>query len=175
MCGVGTIPFLGAGWFPDVFWIGGEVEADAMEQVQENLRCMRRSFSGPTGGAQSAAGAAACAWDCQALPLRDATVDVMVVDMSVPSSCVLQNQLAMLSVACLMSKCLRRTTSCRAADWFRNIMACLCHTFITKYLLLASNSRTGRTGFLCIVTRIVLPLNLTDQRSSLGAEFTVIN
>lgn len=85
MCGVGTLPFLGAGWFPDVFWVGGEVEEDAVEHVRGNLRSLRRSLESPKSGgegvAQVAAGAGACIWDAQSLPLRDGTVDVMVVDM----------------------------------------------------------------------------------------------
>lgn len=85
MCGVGTLPFLGARWFPDVFWMGGEVEVDAMEYVKGNLRSLWRSLAAPETGGRiaipTAVGAAACGWDTQALPLRDGTVDVMVVDM----------------------------------------------------------------------------------------------
>lgn len=68
-----------------MFWIGGEVEVDAMEYVKGNLRSLRRSLAAPKAGGrsaiQTAVGAAACGWDAQALPLRDGTVDVMVVDM----------------------------------------------------------------------------------------------
>lgn len=89
MCGVGTIPFLGARWFPDVFFIGGEVAVDAMEHVKGNLRSLWRNLKatkaceGDEVGveAQTTVGSAACAWNAQALPLRDGTVDVMVVDM----------------------------------------------------------------------------------------------
>lgn len=80
MCGVGTLPFLGAGWFRDVFWMGGEIAADALEHVQRNVQSLRRSLAEPAGVVEGA-GAAACAWDVQSLPLRDGTVDVMVVDM----------------------------------------------------------------------------------------------
>ena len=77
MCGVGTIPFLGAGWFPDAFLMGGEVDITALEHVRQNAEALRRLHAEPGG----AGGAAACAWDAQLLPLRDGTVDVMVVDM----------------------------------------------------------------------------------------------
>lgn len=83
MCGVGTIPFLGAKWFPDVFWVGGEVDPGAMAHVHENMGSLRRVMAKTDGFGitQTGAGASAIAWDCQALPLRDATVDVIVVDM----------------------------------------------------------------------------------------------
>lgn len=80
MCGVGTLPFLGASWFRDVFWMGGEIDGDAMKHVQRNVQSLRRSLAGPTGSI-AAAGGAACQWDVQSLPLRDGSVDVMVVDM----------------------------------------------------------------------------------------------
>lgn len=78
MCGVGTIPFLGAEWFPDTLLMGGEVDVVAMGHVQQNLQSLRQQ-SGPKP--PRPVGAAACAWDAQSLPLRDGTVDAMVVDM----------------------------------------------------------------------------------------------
>lgn len=77
MCGVGTIPFLGASWFPKVFLLGGEVDDDAIDHLRGNGRSVRRS----TGPTRAAGAAAACAWDAQCLPLRDSSVDAMVVDM----------------------------------------------------------------------------------------------
>lgn len=77
MCGVGTIPFLGTGWFPDVFFAGGEIDAEALGHVKQNALFLRRAHAEPPG----AVGAAACAWDAQSLPFRDGTVDAMVVDM----------------------------------------------------------------------------------------------
>lgn len=78
MCGVGTIPFLGAEWLPDVFFVGGEIDETAMEHVKHNAQSSRRSASGML---RRGVGASACAWDAQALPLRDGAVDAMVVDM----------------------------------------------------------------------------------------------
>lgn len=80
MCGVGTIPFLGARWYPHVFWMGGEVDPEAMNKVMENYVSLRRMME-TEGKSQKGAGGAAIAWDCQALPLRAETVDVIVVDM----------------------------------------------------------------------------------------------
>ncbi|CAM9093497.1 unnamed protein product [Ectocarpus fasciculatus] len=82
MCGVGTIPFLGAGWFPGVYLVGGEVDDSAIEHVRRNAQSLRRSPAGRAGAAGSA-----CAWDAQALPLRDGSVDAMVVDMPFGQSC----------------------------------------------------------------------------------------
>lgn len=78
MCGVGTIPFLGASWFPNVFMFGGEVDDNAIDHLRRNSQSVRQS---PTGPARAPGAAAACAWDAQCLPLRDSTVDAMVVDM----------------------------------------------------------------------------------------------
>lgn len=78
MCGVGTIPFLGANWFPNVFMLGGEVDDTAIDHLRRNGRVVRRSDTGP---ARASGAAAACAWDAQCLPLRDGVVDAMVVDM----------------------------------------------------------------------------------------------
>lgn len=83
MCGVGTIPFLGAGWFPGVYFLGGEVDDSAIEHVRRNAQSSRRSPAGRAG----AAGSSACAWDAQSLPLRDGSVDAMVVDMPFGQSC----------------------------------------------------------------------------------------
>ncbi|CAM9275996.1 unnamed protein product [Laminaria digitata] len=83
MCGVGTIPFLGAGWFPDAFLMGGEVDMTALEHVRQNAEALRLLHAKPEG----AVAAAACAWDAQLLPLRDGIVDVMVVDMPFGLSC----------------------------------------------------------------------------------------
>lgn len=58
--------------------MGGEVDITALEHVRQNAEALRRLHAGPGGGAGAAA---ACAWDAQLLPLRDGTVDVMVVDM----------------------------------------------------------------------------------------------
>lgn len=78
MCGIGTIPFLGAGWFPDAFFLGGEVDDNAVDHLRRNGRSMLGSSAGP---ARAAGAAGACAWDAQSLPLRDSSVDVIVVDM----------------------------------------------------------------------------------------------
>lgn len=78
MCGVGTIPFLGASWFPDVFLLGGEVDDNAIDHLQRNGRSMRQPVAGP---ARATGAAGACSWDAQCLPLRDSSVDAMVVDM----------------------------------------------------------------------------------------------
>lgn len=74
MCGIGTIPFLGAGWFPGMIFLGGEVDPNAIDHLKQNRQ------SAPSG-AMTVAGADACAWDVQSLPLRDGTVDAIVVDM----------------------------------------------------------------------------------------------
>ncbi|CAM9255107.1 unnamed protein product [Ectocarpus sp. 12 AP-2014] len=82
MCGVGTIPFLGAGWFPGVCLVGGEIDDSAIDHLRRNAQSLRRS---PAGRAGAAGGA--CAWDAQSLPLRDGSVDAMVVDMPFGQSC----------------------------------------------------------------------------------------
>lgn len=74
MCGIGTIPFLGAGWFPGMTFLGGEVDPNAIDHLKKNRQ------SAPAA-ATSVAGADACAWDAQSLPLRDGAVDAIVVDM----------------------------------------------------------------------------------------------
>lgn len=79
MCGVGTIPFLGAGWFPGVVFVGGEVDDIAVEHMRRNTVVLRRSSLAGQENASSAG--CACAWDAQSLPLRDSSVDAMVVDM----------------------------------------------------------------------------------------------
>lgn len=78
MCGVGTIPFLGSSWFPNVFLFGGEVDDNAIDHLRRNSRSATQSATGP---ARATGAAAACAWDAQCLPLRDSSVDAMVVDM----------------------------------------------------------------------------------------------
>eukprot|EP00903_Cladosiphon_okamuranus_P006217 g6110.t2 len=84
MCGVGTIPLLGASWFPNVFMFGGEVDETAIDHLRRNNRAVRHSGTGSVG----ATGAAAtCAWDAQCLPLRDSSVDAMVVDMPFGKTC----------------------------------------------------------------------------------------
>ncbi|CAM9513419.1 unnamed protein product [Scytosiphon promiscuus] len=85
MCGVGTIPFLGAGWFPGVSFVGGEVDDIAVQHLRRNAEVLRRSSLAPPEGASGAA--CACAWDAQSLPLRDGSVDAMVVDMPFGHSC----------------------------------------------------------------------------------------
>ncbi|CAB1116958.1 unnamed protein product [Ectocarpus sp. CCAP 1310/34] len=82
MCGVGTIPLLGAGWFPGVCLVGGEIDDSAIDHLRRNAQSLRRS---PAGRAGAAGGA--CAWDAQSLPLRDGSVDAMVVDMPFGQSC----------------------------------------------------------------------------------------
>ncbi|CAM9165123.1 unnamed protein product [Ectocarpus sp. 12 AP-2014] len=82
MCGVGTIPFLGAGWFPGVCLVGGEIDDSAIDHLRRNAQSLRWS---PAGRAGAAGGA--CAWDAQSLPLRDGSVDAMVVDMPFGQSC----------------------------------------------------------------------------------------
>ncbi|CAN0069756.1 unnamed protein product, partial [Ectocarpus sp. 13 AM-2016] len=82
MCGVGTIPFLGADWFPGVCLVGGEIDDSAIDHLRRNAQSLRRS---PAGRAGAAGGA--CAWDAQSLPLRDGSVDAMVVDMPFGQSC----------------------------------------------------------------------------------------
>eukprot|EP00752_Nemacystus_decipiens_P012903 g11421.t1 len=84
MCGVGTIPFLGASWFPDVFLFGGDVDDNAIDHLLRNSRAARQTASGT---ARAAGAAAACAWDAQCLPLRDSSVDAMVVDMPFGKTC----------------------------------------------------------------------------------------
>ena len=81
MCGAGTIPCLGAGWFPDVLFVGGEADESAVDYLKQNRDPRRRLRPPPEATTSGAACAAACAWDAQLLPLRDGTVDAMVVDM----------------------------------------------------------------------------------------------
>ncbi|CAN0453872.1 unnamed protein product, partial [Hapterophycus canaliculatus] len=87
MCGVGTIPFLGAGWFPGVCFIGGEVDDIAVKHLRRNTGVLMRSRSSPPGPEGAAGAGCACAWDAQSLPLRDGSVDAMVVDMPFGHSC----------------------------------------------------------------------------------------
>ncbi|CAM9886776.1 unnamed protein product [Choristocarpus tenellus] len=81
MCGVGTVPICSAQWFPGTFAMGGELDSEALCCFQGNLRSSWEDSS------RQGYGADGCAWDVQALPLRDSCVDIMVVDMPFGVSC----------------------------------------------------------------------------------------
>mmetsp|Transcript_30033 Transcript_30033/g.39513 ORF Transcript_30033/g.39513 Transcript_30033/m.39513 type:complete len:465 (+) Transcript_30033:26-1420(+) len=82
MCGVGTIPVEVAVMHPSAYSLGGEIEMKCVPEIQSNLRSFAQH---PTWARRI--GGDGCLWDASNLPLRDHTIDCIIVDMPFGVAC----------------------------------------------------------------------------------------
>ncbi|EQC38292.1 hypothetical protein SDRG_04013 [Saprolegnia diclina VS20] len=90
MCGVGTIPASATYLAAPVFALGGDVEEDAVEKAGRNV---------------AARPATICQWDSQRLPLRDGSVDKIVIDMPFGVRCGSHQKNSKLYPRCMAELC----------------------------------------------------------------------